>query len=79
MYYREEDSEKWNSEQIITENYNEEFGKHRGGNGMCRKLTDGKSPRMCNSLAQTYKNTPRKDKASNLSVHGGQIWKKTSF
>ena len=37
-----------------------------------------KSPRMCNSLAQTYKNTPRKDKASNLSVHGGQIWKKTS-
>lgn len=80
MDYREEDSEKWNSEQIITGSYNE------GGNWKAykeeiylhRKLKMEKRPRMCNHLAQTYENTPRKAEASNLSVRDGQIWRKVN-
>lgn len=51
------------------------FGKHRRGSYLHRKLTDGgkKKPKMRNSLAQTYENSPGKAEISNLSMHGGQI------
>ena len=79
MYYREEDSKKWNSEQIITENYNEGgIWEHRDRKYICTgnsKMIN--RTKMLKSLAQTYENSSRKAEPSNLSVSGGKFWEET--
>lgn len=52
----------------------EEFGEHEEENMFAQKTKRWrKGPKMCNSLVQTYENTPQKAETSNLSMHSGNI------